>query len=149
MLCPRCKHGELSVIDSRDCDGEAVRRRRECVWCTYRFTTYERIEPVKITILKRDGTTEPYQRDKLLRGIRLALEKRPIASQTIDELLDQIEQKLLTKAQDKIPSRVLGNLVIRSLRRLDPIAYIRFASVYRNFENLEAFEKELAKIRKR
>lgn len=135
------------MIDSRDCDHEAVRRRRECVACAYRFTTYERIEPVKIQILKRDGTTEPYQREKLLRGIRLAVQKRDLRPGDLEELVDQIELKLIKKAREKIPSRVLGNFVIRALRKLDPIAYLRFASVYRNFESLEAFEKELAKIR--
>lgn len=148
MECPRCKSSDISVIDSRDCEPTAIRRRRECNDCDFRFTTYERIEPIKLMIQKRDGSLEAYNRDKLIRGLRLATEKRDIPKETIDEIVDRIESKLMEEADDPIPSKRIGELCIRELRRLDHVAYLRFASVYRSFADVEAFEKELAKIKK-
>ncbi len=147
MECPRCKHAETSVIDSRDADEKAIRRRRVCDHCQSRFTTYERIEPVKWSVEKRDGTLEPYCRDKIVRGLLLATEKRSIASAQIEEITDRIESKIWSEPGDQISSKRIGEWVIRELRRLDHVAYLRFASVYRSFASLEAFENELAKMK--
>lgn len=147
MECPRCKSTKMSVIDSRDCDTTAIRRRRECDSCDFRFTTYERIEPTKLVIQKRDGTVEPYQREKILRGLQIATEKRNIDAKILDEIADRVELKLTEEGDRAIPSKRIGDLCIRELRRLDHVAYLRFASVYRSFASLEAFEKEMKKIK--
>lgn len=147
MDCPRCKHNETSVIDSRDTDKTTIRRRRECDACRSRFTTYERTEPVKLFVEKRDGTLEPYRRDKIVRGLMLATEKRAILPTTLEEITDRIETKIWAEQSDHISSKHIGELVIHELRALDNVAYLRFASVYRSFASLEAFEKEVAKIK--
>lgn len=147
MECPRCKSTNISVIDSRDCDTTAIRRRRECDGCNFRFTTYERIEPTKLLVVKRDGTTEAYEREKILRGLQIATEKRNIAAAMLDEITDRIETRLMEEGDERIPSKKIGDYCIRELRRLDHVAYLRFASVYRSFASLEAFEKEMKKIK--
>lgn len=145
MLCPKCKQ-ETYVIDSRDIEPNVIRRRRECEDCNHRFTTYERIEPVNITIIKRDGSHEPYERDKITRGILLAIQKRTIPEQEIEEIVDRVEAKLSEIGEDAIPSRKIGELVIKELRELDEVAYLRFASVYKAFKSAKSFEKELARL---
>lgn len=147
MECPRCHYSSLSVTDSRDADVDSVRRRRECDGCRFRFTTYERIEPIKLMVRKRDGSFEPYQREKICRGIERALEKRAVDPATITEIVDRVESKIHMCAEDELTSRQIGDYVIRELRDLDHVAYLRFASVYRNFDSLESFEKEMAKIK--
>ena len=147
MKCPYCAHEENQVLDSRDSeDLSAVRRRRECLKCSKRFTTYERVDTVDIFIIKKDGRREQFDRSKLLAGIKTACEKRPISIDTIEETVDEIEQNLRRRKTTEIPSKAIGEIVIRRLRALDKVAYIRFASVYRSFEDVESFEKEVQNL---
>lgn len=147
MKCPYCAHEENQVLDSRDSeDLSAVRRRRECLKCSKRFTTYERVDTVDIFIIKKDGRREQFDRSKLLAGIKTACEKRPISMDTIEETVDEIEQNLRRRKTTEIPSKAIGEIVIRRLKALDKVAYIRFASVYRSFEDVESFEKEVQNL---
>lgn len=149
MKCPYCAHEENQVLDSRDSeDLSAVRRRRECLKCSKRFTTYERVDTVDIFIIKKDGRREQFDRSKLLAGIKTACEKRPISMDTIEETVDEIEQNLRRRKTTEIPSKAIGEIVIRRLKVLDKVAYIRFASVYRSFEDVESFEKEVQNLTK-
>jgi len=149
MKCPYCIHNENQVLDSRGSeDLSSVRRRRECLKCSKRFTTYERIETVDLFIIKKDGRREQFDRNKLLSGIKKACEKRPISMDTVGETVDEIEQNLRKKETTEIPSKVIGGIVTRRLRALDKVAYIRFASVYRAFEDVESFEKEVQSLLK-
>ncbi|OGY22916.1 MAG: transcriptional regulator NrdR [Candidatus Woykebacteria bacterium RBG_13_40_15] len=144
MKCPYCAHNENQVLDSRDSeDLSSVRRRRECLKCNKRFTTYERVDTVDLAVIKKDGRREQFNRDKLLMGLKKACEKRPISMETIEETVSEIEQDLRKRETTEISSRVIGEMVMRRLRVLDKVAYIRFASVYRQFEDLESFEKEV------
>jgi len=144
MKCPYCAHNENQVLDSRESeDLSSVRRRRECLKCAKRFTTYERVDTVDLAVIKKDGRREQFNRDKLLTGLKKACEKRPISMETIDETVSEIEQDLRKRETTEISSRIIGEMVMRRLRVLDKIAYIRFASVYREFEDLESFEKEV------
>lgn len=136
------------MIDSREMDEKTIRRRRECEDCKQRFTTFERIEPVSFTITKKDGTSQPYDRSKIVSGIKRALEKRPVNEERIEAMVDRIEWKLLETGEQEIPSSKIGNLVIRELREVDEVGYLRFASVYRAFRSLEAFSKEMARFEK-
>lgn len=146
MNCPKCHNTDTDVIDSRDVDDSSIRRRRQCGKCKYRFTTYENIEPIKISILKRDGSAEPYDRNKLTKGIIKACEKRDIDRAVIEDVVDRIEQKLIEKNDNTVGSKVIGQLVIKELKNLDEVAYIRFASVYKNFSNCNSFIKEANKL---
>lgn len=149
MKCPYCAHEENQVLDSRDSeDLSAVRRRRECLKCSKRFTTYERVDTVDIFIIKKDGRREQFDRSKLLAGIKTACEKRPVSMDTIEETVDEIEQNLRRRKTTEIPSKAIGEIVIRRLKALDKVAYIRFASVYRSFEDVESFEKEVQNLTK-
>ena len=149
MKCPYCAHNENQVLDSRDSeDLSSVRRRRECLKCDKRFTTYERIDMVDLYVIKKDGRREQFDRNKLLLGIKKACEKRPISMDTIEETVDEIEQNLRKKETTEIPCKVVGETVIRRLRAIDKVAYIRFASVYRAFEDVESFEKEVQSLLK-
>lgn len=144
MKCPYCAHNESQVLDSRDSeDLSSVRRRRECLKCSKRFTTYERVDTVDLAVIKKDGRREQFNRDKLLTGLKKACEKRSISMETIEETVNEIEQDLRKRETTEIPSRLIGEMVMRRLRILDKIAYIRFASVYREFEDLKSFEKEV------
>jgi len=144
MKCPYCAHNENQVLDSRESeDLSSVRRRRECLKCAKRFTTYERVDTVDLAVIKKDGRREQFNRDKLLTGLKKSCEKRPISMETIDETVSEIEQDLRKRETTEISSRIIGEMVMRRLRVLDKIAYIRFASVYREFEDLESFEKEV------
>ncbi len=142
MKCPYCGHGESKVTDSRTAD-DGIRRRRECMACGVRFTTYERVQSAEIFVVKRDGRREPFNREKLLIGIRKALEKRPLAATAVDDLANQIETILHVYGKPEVPSAVVGDLVMEGLRDLDEIAYIRFASVYRSFADVEELRAEL------
>lgn len=146
MFCPKCQNTETAVIDTRECYSDCVRRRRECKKCKYRFTTYERIEPVKFTVIKSDGRRQPYERDKLIRGMAKAAEKREISNETLDEIAYRVEQKLLRTGKTEITSHKIGQCVINELRELDEIAYLRFSSVYKNFKTKKAFAKEIEKL---
>ena len=144
MKCPYCAHNENQVLDSRESeDLSSVRRRRECLKCAKRFTTYERVDTVDLAVIKKDGRREQFNRDKLLTCLKKSCEKRPISMETIDETVSEIEQDLRKRETTEISSRIIGEMVMRRLRVLDKIAYIRFASVYREFEDLESFEKEV------
>lgn len=148
MKCPSCSHEETKVIDSRVAtDGLSIRRRRECESCAFRFSTYEEVEILDLQVQKRDGSLQSYSRDKLEFGLHKALEKRPVSSEDFKRLVSEIEQEIQKKMKDdKIESKEIGNIVIRKLKKYDPIAYIRFASVYRKFEDVEEFKKELQKL---
>src|SRR4051812_24331654 len=134
MICPQCQSNELRVIDSRDVPAAtAVRRRRECESCGYRFTTYERVEAPALWIVKKDGRREQFDRAKLARGIWRACEKRPISETAIEALITEIEGELRARGESEVPAGAMGELVVNHLKSFDEIAYIRFASVYRQF----------------
>lgn len=145
MVCPACRNGDTRVIDSRD-DETAVRRRRECQSCRHRFTTYERIEAARLFIVKKDGRREPYSRDKVLAGLRKACEKRPISESQMQEVADGVERDLYARGESEVPTETVGELVMKALKKLDKVAYIRFASVYRSFTDLNSFQEELAQL---
>lgn len=140
MNCPYCDFADSKVIDSRDIN-YGIRRRRQCLRCASRFTTYERIQPVSLFVIKKDKRREEFQRDKLLSGIRKACEKRPLPTGTIDKLSDDIEAELYHLGKAEIPSNVIGEMVMERLKNLDHVAYIRFASVYREFADITALKQ--------
>ena len=142
MDCPYCGHDDSRVIDSRDVN-DGVRRRRQCLRCDSRFTTYERLQPASLFVIKKDQRREEFDRQKLLTGIRKACEKRPLPSGTVDELVDDIEAGLYQLGKNEIPSVIIGDMVMARLKRLDHIAYIRFASVYREFEDITTLKEEV------
>lgn len=147
MNCPVCGHEEDKVVDSRPAqDGRAIRRRRECLKCSERYTTYEYIEQGTLTILKSDGRREPFDRHKLLYGIKLACNKRPIALKEIQAMVDAIEANLGKRSKNEATSREVGEMVMTHLRSTDEIAYVRFASVYRNFKDKTEFLEEMKKL---
>jgi transcriptional repressor NrdR len=146
MHCPRCKSPDTAVIDSRLSDeGKSVRRRRECPKCDHRFTTFERQELSSFIVVKRDGTREPYARAKIERGIWLACSTRAVSQEQIDLLLSTLEEKW-AGSQKEVKSSDIGNDVMRELKKLDQVAYIRFASVHREFKDVEEFKEELGKL---
>jgi transcriptional repressor NrdR len=140
--CPFCGHDDSKVIDSRDVN-DGIRRRRQCLQCHARFTTYERLQPASLFVIKKDGRHEEFDREKILTGIRKACEKRPLPSGTVDKLADDIEAELYQMGRTEIPSAVIGDMVIARLKRLDHIAYIRFASVYREFADITTLKEEV------
>ncbi len=147
MKCPYCGKEEDKVIDSRSVqEGKAVRRRRQCLSCGKRFTTYEYVENVSLMIVKNDGRREPFDRQKLRTGIELACKKRPVGSKRIDAMVDEIEEKLLSMSKGEIESSVMGEIVMEKLREIDEVAYVRFASVYRKFQDKGQFLDELKKL---
>jgi transcriptional repressor NrdR len=149
MRCPHCGTIEDKVVESRTlANGDAVRRRRECINCSYRFTSYERIDERQFMVVKRDGRREPFDRAKLEHGVVRALEKRPVSHLQIEELVNEIEDEtaILSKGSREISSSVIGDLLLERLGKLDKVAYIRFASVYRHFEDLDEFIKEIQKV---
>lgn len=144
MKCPFCGHDKDRVVDSRTSqEGRSVRRRRECESCKKRFTTYEYVEDVSLTIIKNDGIREPFDRQKLQRGIELACNKRPVSSKKIASVVDQIEEKLQNLSKTEITSKEVGEEVMRTLKDLDEVAYVRFASVYHKFKDINEFMDEL------
>ncbi len=144
MRCPQCGERDTRVIDSRDLDDAAtIRRRRECGTCSLRFTTYERIEAARLVIVKRDGTRQEFDREKLASGLRKALTRRPVAATAAEQAADQIEAILKAEGMTEVPSSRLGQLSMARLRELDQIAYIRFASVYQSFDDLEDLKREV------
>jgi transcriptional repressor NrdR len=148
MKCPFCHHADTQVIDSRASDeGAAIRRRRRCLSCEKRFTTYERVELAMPTLIKRGGMRAEYDRDKLRASMLLALRKRPVPREAVEEAISRIEDKLLSSAQREVKSEKLGELVMRELKRLDKVAYIRFASVYRSFEDVDEFAEVVKEVR--
>jgi len=147
MKCPYCGHLEDKVVDSRPAkDNENVRRRRECLACGRRFTTYEQIEELQYMVIKKDGRRERFDRGKLLKGLNKAFEKRPVKQTDIDLLVDEVEQLLHMKSDREIPAREIGEFVIDRIRELDEIAYVRFTSVYRQFKDFQQFYDEIRDI---
>ncbi|HVO65573.1 MAG TPA: transcriptional regulator NrdR [Syntrophales bacterium] len=144
MKCPFCGNAENKVIDSRiSKDGDAIRRRRECVSCGKRFTTYEFVEEVLPTVVKKDGRREPFDRTKIRSGIKKACEKRPISTDVIESIVERIEQRCQEYPDKEIPASVVGEQVMKELQNLDGVAYVRFASVYREFRDVSDFLDEL------
>ncbi|MDI9460688.1 MAG: transcriptional regulator NrdR [Saccharofermentanales bacterium] len=140
MKCPHCGYDEDRVIDSRPVDeGIAIRRRRECMSCLERFTTYERVENMSLMVIKKDGSRQPFERNKLINGILKSCEKRPVSTQQITKIVDTIERQLENSLRREVPTRELGELVLQQLRDIDEVAYIRFASVYREFVDIGSF----------
>lgn len=148
MKCPACHNEDTKVIDSRTLGDEtAIRRRRECEKCGFRFSTIEEIEILNLTVVKKDKSEEPYDKEKLINSLQKALEKRPIKADKIKRVIQAIEQDIqLKEKEDKIKSIEIGEIVMRHLKKLDKVAYIRFASVYRDFEDIETFQKEIKKL---
>jgi transcriptional repressor NrdR len=144
MKCPFCGHDETKVIDSRVSESqEAIRRRRECLVCEQRFTTYERVEDMPLMVLKKDGRREPFDRGKLMRGLVVATVKRNVTPQQLERLIDDVESDLHNSFRYEIPACSLGDLVLERLKVLDRVAYVRFASVYKDFQDLDEFMREL------
>ena len=144
MKCPFCAHGENKVIDSRiSKDGDAIRRRRECLGCGKRFTTYEYVEEVLPMVVKKDGRREPFNRTKIRAGIKKACEKRPISTDVIETVVDDVERSCQEFQDKEIPSSAIGEKIMRELQTLDGVAYVRFASVYRQFRDVGDFVEEL------
>ncbi|MBL8486415.1 MAG: transcriptional repressor NrdR [Rhodocyclaceae bacterium] len=149
MKCPYCGDAGTQVVDTRENeDGDTVRRRRRCPACDKRFTTYERVELQLPMVVKKNGSRADYDRDKLKGSMMLALRKRPVTSEAVDAALDRIEEKLVTLGEREVASDRIGELVMRELKRLDKVAYIRFASVYRNFEDVDEFSDAIREIKK-
>ena len=142
MNCPYCGYQDCKVIDSREA-GDGIRRRRQCLDCGSRFTTYERLQPASLFVIKKDERREEFNRDKLLAGIRKACEKRPLPTGTVDKLVDDIEAELYQGGKAEIPGAVIGDMVMERLKKLDHIAFIRFASVYREFADITALKQEV------
>ncbi len=147
MRCPYCHHDNTSVVDSRETvEQTAIRRRRECDHCSKRFTTYERVEGIELKVIKKDGTKEDFSRDKLKRGLVKATWKRPVSMTDLERLIDEIEALLRRKETSEVKSWEIGNLVINRLKKIDPLSYLLFASVYRDFDSLEDFAQEIGKL---
>ena len=147
MKCPFCNAADTRVIDSRPADDNAsIRRRRQCETCGKRFTTYEKLETMPLMIVKKDNSREPYDRSKIEAGIIRSCHKRPVSSEQISNLVDQIENALFAKEEREISSSVIGEMVMEKLKDLDPVAYVRFASVYREFKDVDTFMQELTKL---
>ena len=149
MKCPFCGHLEDKVVDSREAkEGDAIRRRRECLRCRRRFTTYEHIEDVLPVVVKKDGRREPFDRNKILGGLKKACEKRPVAMDVLEEIVSRIEKRAQESGEKEIPSSMIGSEVMRELQNLDEVAYVRFASVYREFKGINEFMDELKDLLK-
>lgn len=147
MRCPFCTHPESRVVDSREVkEAREIRRRRECTGCGRRFTTYERVEEVPASVVKRDGRRESFDREKLLGGLLKACEKRPVPRRELAAIADAVEAEIATREDREMSSEEIGNLVIERLRHLDQVAYVRFASVYRRFEDVNQFMEELRRL---
>ncbi|HEX3464267.1 MAG TPA: transcriptional regulator NrdR [Candidatus Elarobacter sp.] len=142
LLCPHCRKNETRVVDSRD-DDNSVRRRRECLGCKHRFTTYERMEAPRLFVIKKDGRREQYNRDKVLAGLRRATEKRPVAEAQLEEIVASVERDLFARGETEFGSKLIGEKLMEALKKVDEVAYVRFASVYRDFRDVASFRAEL------
>jgi len=150
MKCPVCNYQETKVVDSREAtDGITIRRRRECLKCGFRFSTYEQVELLDLTVIKRDGHKESYLREKLENGLKKAFEKRPIGNEDFRILVNKIERAIQAKKKTEITTQEIGEIVMKELKKKDPVAYIRFASVYRAFKDLDSFQKEINEVFKK
>jgi len=144
MLCPYCQHEETKVVDKRDFGG-ITKRRRECLKCEKRFNTHEGVEGAKIKVIKKDGRREDFDKEKIKRGVELACKKRPVSTEKIDQMITIIEEKLRKRGKE-VPATYVGEVVSRELKKTDGVAYIRFASIYRNFADVNDFKKELKEL---
>ncbi|MFA6489533.1 MAG: transcriptional regulator NrdR [Candidatus Micrarchaeia archaeon] len=149
MRCPFCTHSETDVIDTRDTDDSRIRRRRECAKCKRRFTTYEEIEKEDLFVVKKDGRREKFDRHKLLSGIQKSCEKRPVSVEQCEEMATWVEGKLRKSDKQEVKTNEIGELVMERLRKVDDVAYIRFASVYRSFTDIDSFEQYLKGLKKK
>jgi transcriptional repressor NrdR len=144
MHCPFCTSDETQVLESRIAeDGRSIRRRRECIKCTKRFTTYEKVEGTVLWVIKKDGGREPFDREKIKRGILRAIHKRPISLEQVEFIVSEIEREMLNKEKEEIPSKEVGQAVLKKLKKIDKVAWLRFASVYLEFEDLKDFSKAI------
>ncbi len=148
MKCPYCGFSESKVIETRDVGDDAIRRRRMCLKCERRFTTYERVERMDIYVIKKDGRRERFDREKVRRGIMKACEKRPISIEVIDRIVEEVESEVRKSDSVEVSSREIGEIVMRKLRELDHVAYIRFASVYKEFKDVDSFTREIMLLKK-
>ncbi|CCJ33373.1 MULTISPECIES: transcriptional regulator NrdR [Caloramator] len=147
MKCPFCNHVETKVLDSRPTeDNTSIRRRRECLNCNRRFTTYEKVEDIPVYVVKKDGRREPFDKRKILIGVLKSCEKRPISISKIEELANEIEKQVYNTMRQEVESSLIGELVMKKLKELDDVAYVRFASVYRQFKDINTFLEELQKL---
>lgn len=147
MKCPYCGHGDSKVVDSRPADeGDSIRRRRECLNCGKRFTTYETVESIPVVVIKKDGSREAFDRPKMLRGMIRACYKRPVDTNLLEQISREIEQELQNSMKREIPSEKIGELVMDRLKEVDEVSYVRFASVYRQFTDINTFRDELNKL---
>ncbi len=146
MMCPYCRHGETGVIDSRASQQFVIRRRRKCLSCDRRFTTYEKIEETPLKVIKKDGSRITFDREKIKRGLEKACYKRPISDADLEAIVSDIEASLYENFDREVPSREIGEKVMESLRRIDKVAFVRFASVYREFQDVNDFQEELAPL---
>lgn len=147
MRCPFCKKDNDKVIDTRPSeDGSVIRRRRECMNCARRFTTHERLEEMPVRVVKKSGRREPFDRDKILVGVRRAVEKRPVSLEQVEELVAGLERQILDQTEREIPTQAIGEMVMKKLGEIDEVAYVRFASVYREYQAVEEFIKEITSM---
>jgi transcriptional repressor NrdR len=146
VTCPYCEHGETKVVDSRVAGKGAIRRRRECLLCGQRFTTFERTEETPLFVVKRDGSRQPFDRSKLMAGLVRACTKRPVSLEQVERAVGTIEARLRNGIREEVESPLIGEEALAVLRDLDPVAYVRFASVYRDFQDVEEFERELDRL---
>ena len=147
MRCPFCAGEDSQVLESRTVEeGSAIRRRRECGKCEKRFTTFEKVRETVLWVIKKSGRREPFEREKVKRGILRAIEKRPVSLELVDEVVDEVEREMLRKGTEEVPSKVIGNAVVKRLKKIDKVAWLRFASVYLEFEEVRDFEKAIDKI---
>ncbi len=147
MRCPKCGGPEDKVIDTRTVENNSViRRRRECLGCGHRFTTVERLEGIQLMVIKKDGTRQPFSREKIMNGLVSACSKRPVSSSDLIDLVNDVERKLQAKYNLEIPTEAIGEMLMAGLKKLDKVAYVRFASVYRDFTSVDSFAQEISKI---
>ena len=147
MVCPFCGHSDTRVVDSRDTnDGKAIRRRRECEKCQARFSTYEEMEIMRLTVIKRSGARQEYDRGKIEVGIRKALEKRPLSEEKINKVIGDIEYEIQARESNEITSKEIGKIILEKLKETDDVGYLRFASVYKSFKSADSFRKEMDKM---
>ena len=146
MVCPFCEHCDTKVVDKRESDATSTRRRRECLGCHQRFTTYERVEQADLVVFKHDGRKETFNPDKLRKGISLAIAKRPVTIEQVDQMVEEIEAELRSAKRREVPAGLIGALVMERLKDLDHVAYIRFTSVYRDFTDARSFQDEVKEL---
>ncbi len=148
MICPFCNNNETKVVDSRDTnDRKAIRRRRECEKCNGRFSTYEEVEIMRLTVIKKNGQKREYDQNKVRSGIAKAIEKRPISEEKLEKILNDIEYEIHSREKDEITSKEIGRIILKKLKEVDEVAYLRFASVYKSFRNMDSFKKEMERLK--